>query len=277
MDYLELSIKIPENTEIGSDICVAELNEAGFESYQVNDWGLNAYIPEHLFDPAVVDQLSISNMPGFGKIEFTKKIIREVNWNKEWESNYDPVEVDSFCYVRSPFHNSSDKHKYEIIIEPKMSFGTGHHSTTWLVIKMMSGLDLDGKNVLDVGCGTGVLGILAAKMGCRSVTGVDIDEWAYNNSLENIKTNEIDNFKLVHGTVNDLENKFGIILANITRNILLQDLEKYAGLCSDKASLILSGFYNEDIEVLKTEAARHGFKFLDSNLKNNWAVILFTR
>ena len=277
MKYLELIIAIPLNRGTGTDITIAELNKIGYESFLENEKGLNAYIPLQGFKQKLLDKLTVLTSDEFGEVLISTRIIEETNWNKEWESNFEPVEVGKFCYLRSPYHKASKEHRHEIIIEPKMSFGTGHHSTTWLMINQMKDLSFTGKNVLDVGCGTGVLAILSSMMGCKTVVGVDIDEWAYNNSTENIEVNKILNCSLIHGTVVDIqEQKYDIILANITRNILLEEMVHYSRLCKDGGILIVSGFFEEDIEPIKNEAEKQGFRFIKSNKRNRWATGLFT-
>jgi ribosomal protein L11 methyltransferase len=277
LKYLELNIVIPLNRETGKDICIAELNEIGYESFLEDESGLLAYIPLRDFKPGLLESLTVRTSKEFGEVHISSREIEEKNWNKEWESNFEPVEVEKFCYLRSPYHKPSAEHRHEIIIEPKMSFGTGHHSTTWLMINQMKDLDFSGKDVLDVGSGTGVLAILASRMECKKVTGIDIDEWAYNNSTENIEINKVTNCSLVHGTVKDIHGQeFDIVLANITRNILLEEMEHYRQLCKDGGILIVSGFFEDDIKPIIAGAEKAGFRFIKSNTRDKWASGLFT-
>lgn len=276
MSYLELDITIKGDQAQGRDIAIAELNNVGFESYVETERGVLAYIPLTDYNEKLIETLIVFISPLFKGSSYSSKVIEEKNWNKEWEANFEPVEVEDFCYIRSNFHNPSGNHKYEIIIEPKMSFGTGHHSTTWLMIEMLKNKDLNGKTILDMGCGTAVLAILASKMGGEKVIGIDIDKWAYNNSLENLDVNNISNTRIIYGNASNIPpDNYDVILANITRNILIEDIPKYAKHSPEGGLLILSGFYMEDIEIIKTRATEFNFNFLESKTKNNWASVVF--
>lgn len=276
MNYIEVEIRISGDLDQGRDITIAELSQGAYESFVETEDGLQAYIIESDYDPEYLRKLSIFKNKNFNGSTFDFKLIPEKNWNQEWESNFEAVEVEDFCYLRSTFHLTSPGHLYEVIIDPKMSFGTGHHATTWLMIRQMKDIDFDNIKALDMGCGTGVLAILASMMGAKEVDAVDIDEWAYTNAIENLSLNRINNCKLVLGDINSVPgSNYDIILANITRNILTEDMPGYARLLNKGGKLLLSGFFSEDIAILKERAAELGFIYQNKMTRNNWASIIF--
>jgi len=281
MDYLEfLFFFNTENAFLG-DLLAAELAEIGFESFVENEHGLNAYIPAKQYDEngfrekLVSFSLKYENFPG---IICSHTYIKGENWNEEWEKNYfQPIVIGGACVVRSSFHTEIPTAKYDIVIDPKMAFGTGHHETTSLMIENILKADLTGKSLLDMGCGTAVLAILAAKRGANPVLAIDIDEWAYNNSLENIAINNEPQIEVKQGGAELLKNRhFDVILANINRNILLQDLSKYAACMQTDSKLYMSGFYKEDIPAIDDEAQKHNLKRIDFNEKNRWVAVVYT-
>jgi ribosomal protein L11 methyltransferase len=278
MDYIELSCKITaENTQEINDILVAELNEIGYESYDQTEDGLQAYILEKFFDLEKVKQLQVNGIPNVN-IEYTSEVIKTQNWNQVWESNFEPILVDEQCLIRAPFHKDTPKTKYEIIIEPKMSFGTGHHETTFLMLKTILEQNFEEKNVLDMGCGTGVLGILASFKGAKEVTAIDIDEWAYNNTVENIKKNNCSNIKVFIGDANLLnEQQFDIIIANINRNILMDDIKHYAKVLKKNGTLLLSGLYTKDLTMIREETFNFGINHMSHHEKNDWVAATFLK
>ena len=278
MDYIELLCKITaENTQEIIDILVAELNEIGFESYDEIDKGLNAYIVENLFNIEKVKQLQVNDIPDTN-IEYSFKVIKTQNWNAVWEKNFDPILIEDKCLIRAPFHKETPKVKFEIIIEPKMSFGTGHHETTYLMLKTMLDLDFKDKNVLDMGCGTGVLAILASLKGAHKITAIDIDEWAYNNTLENIEKNNCSNISVFQGDANLLkEQKFDIIIANINRNILLNDIKQYSKVLKSGGTLLLSGLYDKDLPMIKEETSNNNIDYISFYEKNSWVAAKFLK
>jgi ribosomal protein L11 methyltransferase len=274
MDYLELNFSVyPKDP--GVDILMAELSEKGFESFVETENGFLAYIPETNFSKNLIESFSFNSSQT--KISFQKKIIKSRNWNKEWESNYAPVIVDKKCCIRAPFHKTVKGIVYDIIIEPKMSFGTGHHETTALMIKKMMTLDFKNKTILDAGCGTAVLSILASKMGAKKIAAVDIDEWAFNNSKENVKFNNALNVSVQRGGVEVVNKKANIILANINKNVLLSDLKNYCNLLLENGILLMSGFFVSDVDDIKKEAISHGLLFNSGLQENNWAMLHFEK
>ncbi len=226
MNYIEFSAKV-EPLEIGKEILIAELAEIGFESFIDFEEGIRAYIKENDFKNELINDISLIANPNF-KIQYEIKQIQNQNWNKTWEESFSPIIVNDECAIRAPFHDNFGL-QYEIVINPQMSFGTGHPETTYLMIEKMLGLEMNGDAVLDMGCGTGVLAILAAKKGATKVVAIDIDDWAYENTLENIRNNSCEEILVKKGGAELIEGlSFNLILANINRNILLNDIKYYS-------------------------------------------------
>ena len=253
------------------DILIAELAELGFDSFLETRDGLLAYVKKELWNPADLRNVHILANEDFD-IDYEVSEIVQENWNEQWEKNFEPINVDNQCVVRAPFHEKQDV-AYDIVITPKMSFGTGHHETTHMMLEMVLGLDFKDKSVLDMGCGTGVLAILAAMKGARSVDAIDIDNWSYLNAMENVSGNGCEQIKVFEGDVSLLTNQsYDIILANINRNILLSDISVYAGHLKKDGVLLLSGFYKEDIALISKECAAYGLSFQENLEKNNWVA-----
>lgn len=258
------------------DILVAELGELGFESFEETEEGLNAYIPSADVKDLALDDLWLMQSDDF-TITYSQLEIEPVNWNEEWEKNFEPIEVDGKCTVRAPFHAKTDT-EFDIVIEPKMSFGTGHHETTHLMIKHLLKLDVAGKKTLDMGCGTGVLAILAAMKGAGPVEAIDIDPWCVENTTENCERNAHPDIKVELGTSPILVNRqYDLIIANINRNVLLEDIPVYASCLNDGGTLLLSGFYTEDIPLINSACNAHGINFTMNYEKNNWVACKFAK
>ncbi|MDR2083641.1 MAG: 50S ribosomal protein L11 methyltransferase [Bacteroidales bacterium] len=277
MKYTELTCRV--KTEEQADILIAYLAEFEYESFANDDpTELKAYIKTELFDENIVKQLQKELKDD---IDFTYSFINcpEENWNQKWEENYQAVLIDEKCYIRAPFHSDLENIEYDIIIQPKMSFGTAHHETTSQIISELMTIDCKDKLVLDMGCGTGVIAILAAKMGAKLVWAIDNDEWAYENTLENIERNNVEQaVKAFLGDANTLENiKFDIIIANINRNILLEDMKYYVDVLENGGIILFSGFYEEDLQIIKEYAERQGLKYISSRSQNKWVVANFVR
>ena len=231
---------------------------------------------EEEFDEEVVKDLYILKNPDFA-IEMEVKTIEQQNWNAEWEKNFDPIEVQGRCVVRAPFHDQKEV-DFDIVIEPKMSFGTGHHETTHQMVAHLLDMDVSGKRVLDMGCGTGILAILACMKGAASITGIDIDEWAYQNTLENVRNNKCSQIIVKQGGAELLENHtYDVILANINRNILLNDMEAYAKTMSSGSKIVFSGFYSLDINHIDQKARSLGMRLLRQSEKNNWVALVYQK
>ncbi|MGB1268403.1 MAG: 50S ribosomal protein L11 methyltransferase [Flavobacteriaceae bacterium] len=260
--------------EPGTEILIAELGYAGFESFVENQAGVIAYIQKPEWNAEILNDIYILKNDEF-TITYTSEEIEQVNWNKEWEKNFQPIEVDGKCAVRAPFHEKTDV-AYDIVIEPKMSFGTGHHETTHMMIQHILNLELENKSVLDMGCGTGILAILAEMRGAKSLDAIDIDNWCYLNTIENTERNNCHNIKAYEGEASLLDGKkYDVIIANINRNILLKDIETYASCLNDNGTLLLSGFYVEDIPLISDECEKHKLKFIENIERNNWVAVKY--
>ncbi|WP_431161073.1 50S ribosomal protein L11 methyltransferase [Flagellimonas beolgyonensis] len=266
--YLEFDFKV-KPLQPASDILMAELGELGFESFVENEEGLLAYILKSEWKEQTLNDLFVLQHPDF-EITWTSKEIEQQNWNAEWEKNFHPIRVGDGCMVRAPFH-AKEEVTYDIVIEPKMSFGTGHHETTYMMLQHILNTDFEGKSVLDMGCGTGVLAILAKMKGARSADAIDIDEWCYLNSLENVERNNCADIQVFQGDSSLLKDKkYDIILANINRNILLEDIPIYANSLNKGGALFLSGFYLKDLDAISSKCAAHGLEFEKNLEKNRW-------
>lgn len=270
MAYIQYSFHV-NPIEPGTDILIALLSEFDFESFSNTEFGFDAYIQKELDNPDLIQEIQLEDI----KFSYITKEIAKQNWNEEWEKNFSPVFVEDLCCIRAGFHQAPEKIKYDIVITPKMSFGTGHHDTTWLMCKSMTDMNFKGKKVLDMGCGTGVLAILAKKLGATEITGIDIEDWSVENAIENSVINQAEDIVYIHGDALLLsETKpYDIILANINKNILKQDMSIYYRTMKNNGILLLSGFFTVDIAELKQEAEKCGFKYIDSYSKNEWAVI----
>lgn len=272
MDYIEFEAEI-NPIEIGREVLVAQLSEIGFESFVDTDKGLQAYIQQKDYVKEDLEKITILSNSEF-KISFKVKTIADQNWNKTWEENFDPINVEDKCYIRAAFHKKPNDFNYDIVIDPKMSFGTGHHATTYLMVKRILALNIEDKSVLDMGCGTAVLAILASLKEANYIEAIDIDEWAYNNSIENIRNNNCNDIIVKKGGAELLGGKnYDVIFANINRNILLNDMDKYAKVMVEGASLLLSGFFKSDVDILLTEAAKNKLTLTFSESKNDWTLL----
>ncbi|TKD62303.1 50S ribosomal protein L11 methyltransferase [Flavobacterium sp. ASW18X] len=270
MEYLELDFKISP-VQPASDILIAELGELGFESFVENDEGLIAYVQKDLFNLQAMEEIYLFTTKEH-QISWTSKTVVQQNWNAEWEKSFKPILVQDKCLVRAPFHEQQNV-TYDIVIEPKMSFGTGHHETTFMMLSHILENDFKGKSVLDMGCGTGVLAILAEKCGATTLEAIDIDNWCYVNSLENVERNNCHHIEVKEGDASLLgETKFDVILANINRNILLKDIETYVSCLKKDGVLFLSGFYLEDLEMISAKCIEFGLQFEKNLEKNNWVA-----
>ena len=267
---------IVEPKELGSEILVAELGELPFESFVESEFGLTAYIQKVLWNATILDDLFVLQSPEFN-ISFTIEEIEQVNWNEEWEKNFEPIEVDGMCHVRAPFHPKTAA-QYDIVIEPKMSFGTGHHETTHMMIQHLLRLDVQGKKTLDMGCGTAILGILAEMKGAQPIDAIDIDNWCYLNSIENATRNNCQHITVHEGDASLLvDQRYELIIANINRNILLADMQAYANCLVSGGTLLLSGFYVEDIPFLEASCTENGMQFVSQLQRNNWVSLEFEK
>ncbi len=260
----------------GVEIMIAELGARGFESFVENEKGLSAYIQKNEWHENILDDIFILDSEDF-EISYTSSEIEQVNWNIEWEKNFPPIVVDDTCSVVAPFHDKIDT-EYQIIIEPKMSFGTGHHATTHMMIQHLLKLDLKGKKTLDMGCGTGVLAILAEMRGATPIDAIDIDNWCYINSKENIERNNCNAITVFEGDSSLLiDRSYDLIIANINRNILINDTPTYADCLRSNGELLLSGFYLEDLEIIKEACISKGLIYKSHLIKDNWVAAYFVK
>jgi len=263
-----------EPKELGSEILVAELGELPFESFIESDFGVVAYIQKQFWNENLLDDLHILNSPEF-VVSYTIEEIDQVNWNEEWEKNFEAIDVDGICHVRAPFHPKTDA-EFDIIIEPKMSFGTGHHETTHMMIQHLLETDVTGKKSLDMGCGTAILAILAEMKGAQPIDAIDIDNWCYLNSIENVERNNCSHITVYEGEAALLKGKhYDLIIANINRNILLNDMQSYVDCLNKNGILLLSGFYNEDIPFIDASCTEKGLTFVKKLERNNWVSLKY--
>ena len=263
-----------EPKELGSEILIAELGEKPFESFIETDFGIVAYIQKELWSPDVLDDIYILNSPEF-TISYTFEEIDQVNWNEEWEKNFEPIDVDGNCHVRAPFHPKTNA-EFDIIIEPKMSFGTGHHETTHMMIQHLLEINVANLKTLDMGCGTAILAILAEMKGATPIDAIDIDNWCYLNSIENAERNNCTEISVFEGDASLLvEKKYDLIIANINRNILLNDMQTYVDSMNPNGILLLSGFYNEDMPFINKSCTEKGLTFVKKFERNNWVSLKY--
>ncbi len=275
MDYILLSCKI-NPSESGNDIITAQLSDLDFESFEETEQGVNAYIQARYFDEEKVKALflSLENI----QVEYEQKLIPAQNWNAVWESNFEPVIIDNQCSVRAPFHSKPAGVEFDLVIEPKMSFGTAHHETTSLMISYLLKSDVKGKDVLDMGCGTAVLAILAGMKGAKSIIAIDIDPWPVENAKENARNNNVLQIEVIMGGAEQLgEKMFDFILANINRNVLLADTAAYSSVLNKNGTLFLSGFYKEDLEQITNSASENGLEFVSFETENNWTAAQYLK
>jgi len=239
----------------GCEILIAQLSQLGFDSFQEHENGISAYVDSKISSEIDLKDIQILNSEEF-KISFEITSVEKQNWNIKWESNFEPIYVDNICCVRAPFHPKSD-YKYDLVIEPKMSFGTGHHETTSMMISFILANEFTNSYVCDIGSGTGVLAILAEQRGANKIDAIDIDNWCYLNSLENIERNNSKNINVYEGEVEKLKNlRYDSIFANINLNVLLNDISTYAKMLNKNGVLYLSGFYKKDINKIEQEAKK---------------------
>lgn len=274
MNHIELKISCQTDY---SEILMAELSYIGFDTIEETDNGFNAYILEGDFDSGELDDVIKQYSVNINNWE--TNTVEKQNWNKQWEENYDPIVIEGKCIVKANFHEIKESYPYEITINPKMSFGTGHHETTYQILDLLTEIDCTNKLVMDAGCGTGVLAIMAKLKGALKVEAFDIDDWCIDNSKENFDLNNCNNCHVQLGTISQLHfnEPFDIVIANINKNVLLDEMSTYANHLKTEGTLILSGFYESDIKDLIEEAQKYGLVFKSNTTRNSWAAAIFEK
>lgn len=276
MSHAVLSIKV-KPIDPGRDIVVSELDDIGFDGFLETEDGVDAYIIASAFDEeaftAVMERVQKADF----EVGYTYSEEEERNWNEEWEKNFDPVEVKDLCRIRAPFHEPDEGFRQEVVIMPRMSFGTGHHATTSLMVEFLMTRPLESP-LLDMGAGTAVLAILARKLGVKQVTAIDIDQWAVDNAKDNCELNAVNDIDIRKGDASLLgSDRYRTILANINRNVLLEDIPVYTGVLESGGQLFLSGFYTEDLEMIRERASSSGLKYAAHLEKQNWVAVCFEK
>lgn len=271
--YIEYNFTISPK-EPATEILIAELGAVGFESFVENENGVTAYIQKEAHSAIILEDIFILNSDEFS-IDVSQNEVTQTNWNAEWEKNFTPIQVDDLVSIRAPFHENPNL-KYDIVIEPKMSFGTGHHETTHMMVQHLLTLDLDNKKTLDMGCGTGILAIFAEMKRAKPIDAIDIDNWCYENSLENVTRNNCNHISVYEGDASLLsDKKYDVIIANINRNILLTDMRTYTNCLNKNGVLLLSGFYKDDIAIIDKEVSKYDLKLETYLEKNNWVALKY--
>jgi ribosomal protein L11 methyltransferase len=275
VNYIEVKIPKPKD-QFRIDLLISDLGDVGFESFAEDDDVLSAYIPEKDYSPekllAISASEDLNDSPEINLIE-------DRNWNEVWESNYQPVLIDGRCFIRAPFHDADTKAEFNILLNPKMAFGTAHHETTATMISLLLTENVENKDVLDMGCGTGVLAILAKMKGAKQVTAIDNDIWAFENTVENVELNGLADIDVYQGDAKLLskDDNYDVILANINKNILLKDIAVYAQSLIKSGKLFLSGFYESDLKDISLNCEQNGLKFVFRKSKNNWTAAVFQK
>ena len=269
--YMECRFEVAPR-DPGAEILLAELSDLPFESFEETEKGLNAYIRKSEWNENILSAVSLMQQPEFNVAVEVREVPPE-NWNEKWETHFDAIEIDGRCRVRAPFHPHKEA-TYEIIIEPKMSFGTGHHETTHMMLEFLLEREVKGKTVLDMGCGTAVLAILAGMKGAEEVDAIDIDPWSYANALENAELNGQERIRVYEGDSRVIPSKkYDLILANINRNVLLADIPLYADHLKNGGELLLSGFYESDVEVIRDQCREAGLEYQSKRVRNSWVAL----
>ena len=278
MSYQEVVFIQNEGAEAYRDVVIAELADLGFDTFEETAEGFTAYIPTNLYNEKAILNL-LTHYKEETQFSFSSKAIKHENWNTLWESNFHPISVADQVYVRATFHQPEPSFSYEIVIDPKMAFGTGHHQTTASVMELMLAEDFRGKKVLDMGCGTGILAILAKKMGAQVVDAIDYDPLCFESTLENTALNNMTDIQAILGGKEVIPNtRYNVILANINRNILLDQLDRYTEVLAPEGSLILSGFYEQpDLEIIKEAAHALGLRYERHLVKQEWTAAKFIK
>ncbi len=277
--YIQISCTLDSSDfENDSNIVVAVMYNYGGEGFYFEGQTVHVYIPYSVYTPEIQGVLSELTLLSGYVSDIRVKTIDQKNWNEAWEQSFEPVEINDACIIKAPFHQVKTNHQYEIIIEPKMSFGTGHHETTWLMLDTITNLELSGSEVLDVGSGTGVLSVLASKKGANHIVAIDNEEWAYWNALENIDRNRCDNILVYQGTVDLVQNLcYDVIFANINIQVLLSEIPKYSNLLNPGGLILFSGYLKGNEQSLKEKAEHVNLQYESSRTKHEWVASIYQK
>ncbi|MDB5139308.1 MAG: ribosomal protein methyltransferase [Mucilaginibacter sp.] len=278
MNYYELLFTTIPTKDYQQDLLINALGEIGFDTFEELAFGFKAYIPTAEFDQVTLDEL-LSNYRELFTFSYEMTLIPQKNWNEVWESNFEPIEISDKIFVRATFHQPKPKFPYEIVIDPKMAFGTGHHQTTSMMLELMLENDFADKKVLDMGCGTGILAIMAAKLGSSDITAIDYDPICYTSTIENAQLNHTDHITALCGSKEVIPFElFDIILANINRNILLDQMQRYSEVLNINGEIYFSGFYeNPDLDIIKEEAGKYSLKYIVHKKNKDWVAAKFVK
>jgi ribosomal protein L11 methyltransferase len=276
VDYYELQFTITDAEEYQRDLLMNELADFGFDTFEETETGFKAYIPADNFNTEVLDD-QLMQYHGMFMFSYEVTLIPQKNWNQEWESNFEPIAISDKIFVRATFHQPRPEIPYEIVIDPKMAFGTGHHQTTAMMLELMLENDFAGKTVLDMGCGTGILAIMAAKLGAAKIVAIDYDPVCYDSTIENAALNNVSNITTLCGSKDVIpDERYDIILANINRNILLDQMERYSTALKPGGTIYFSGFYeNPDLDIIKEAAGKYGLKYVTHKKNLDWVAARF--
>jgi ribosomal protein L11 methyltransferase len=278
MNYYELLFTTLPTEDYQQDLLINALGEIGFDTFEEVDFGFKAYIPVAAFDQKKLDE-QLSDYQEMFTFSYEINLVPQKNWNAAWESNFEPITISDKIFVRATFHQPRPEFPYEIVIDPKMAFGTGHHQTTEMMLEMMLENDFADKKVLDMGCGTGILAIMASKSGATDITAIDYDPACYNSAIENIALNHTNDIKVICGSQDAIPNeKFDIVLANINRNILLEQMPHYSEVLTHNGEIYLSGFYEiPDLELICDKARKHALKYINHKKNKDWVSAKFKK
>jgi len=278
MNYYELLFTVIATEDYQQDMLINTLGEVGFDTFEELDFGFKAYVPVDDFDEAKLIE-AITPYREMFTFSYEIALIPQKNWNEVWESNFEPINIQDKIFVRATFHQPKPEIEYEIVIDPKMAFGTGHHQTTSMMLELMLENEFSSKNVLDMGCGTGILAIMASKLGAAKVTAIDYDIVCYESTLENAQLNHIDNITAMCGSKEVIpDEQYDTILANINRNILLDQIPRYSEVLKAEGELYLSGFYEQpDLDIIMDEARKYGLKYIIHKNNSNWVAAKFVK
>jgi len=278
MNYYELLFTIITTEDFQQDLLINTLGDIGFDTFEELEFGFKAYIPEDDFNQAILDE-ALTIYKGMFTLSYEINLIPQKNWNEVWESNFEPIAIQDKIFVRATFHEPRPEFEYEIVIDPKMAFGTGHHQTTAMMLELMLENDFAGKKVLDMGCGTGILAIIAAKLGAAEIMAIDYDPVCFDSTVENAQLNNIDNIKALCGSKEVIPDElYDTILANINRNILLDQLKRYSEVLKPDGEIYLSGFYETpDLDIIMDEARKYGIKYIIHKKNKDWVAAKFIK